>query len=147
MLKNKKSIIFVVALALIGIALIFGSSLIEDSGTESSIQLDYEKYVSSLEEKIERFLLKIQGISKAEVIITLDTSSEQIYAQSNDSYVIIDKESGESPINITEIYPTVRGIAIACTNGNSDEMKVKITKIISAYLDIPTNRIEIVGIK
>ena len=147
MLKNKKSIIFVVALALIGIALIFGSSLIEDSGTESSIQLDYEKYVSSLEEKIERFLLKIQGISKAEVIITLDTSSEQIYAQSNDSYVIIDKESGESPISITEIYPTVRGIAIACTNGNSDEMKVKITKIISAYLDIPTNRIEIVGIK
>ena len=147
MLKNKKSIIFVVALALIGIALIFGSSLIEDSGTESSIQLDYEKYVSSLEEKIESFLLKIQGISKAEVIITLDTSSEQIYAQSNDSFVIIDKESGESPISITEIYPTVRGIAIACTNGNSDEMKVKITKIISAYLDIPTNRIEIVGIK
>ena len=147
MLKNKKSIIFVVALALIGIALIFGSSLFEDSGTEISIQLDYEKYVSNLEEKIESFLLKIQGISKAEAIITLDTSSEQIYAQSNDSYVIIDKESGESPINITEIYPTVRGIAIACTNGNSDEMKVKITKIISAYLDIPTNRIEIVGIK
>ena len=147
MLKNKKSIIFVIALALVGIALIFGSSLIEDSGTESSIQLDYEKYVSNLEEKIESFLLKIQGISKAEAIITLDTSSEQIYAQSNDSYVIIDKESGESPINITEIYPTVRGIAIACTNGNSDEMKVKITKIISAYLDIPTNRIEIVGIK
>ena len=58
MLKNKKSIIFVVALALIGIALIFGSSLIEDSGTESSIQLDYEKYVSNLEEKIESFLLK-----------------------------------------------------------------------------------------
>lgn len=147
MLKNRKSIIVVVSLIFIGVALIFGSSLLEDGEKESSIQLDYEKYVSNLEEKIESFLLKIQGINKAEVIITLDTSSEQIYAQSNDSYVIIDKESGESPINITEIYPTVRGIAIACTNGNSDETKMKITKLISAYLDISTNRIEIVGIK
>ena len=147
MVKNRKSIIIVISLVVIGIALILLSGFFEESETEDTKQLNYEKYVCDLEDKIESFLLKIQGITKAEVIITLDTSSEQIYAQNNDNYVIIDKDSGESPINITEAYPTVRGIAIACTNGNSDEVKVKITRIISAYLDIPTNRIEIVGIK
>lgn len=147
MLKNKKGIVIVISLIFLGIALILCSKLFEGNDEGEEKQFDHSNYENSLEEKIEEFLLKIQGINKATVIVTLDTSSEHIYAQSNENYVIIDKENGECPISVSEIYPRVRGIAIACTGGNSDEVKVKITRIIAAYLDIPTNRIEIVGIK
>ena len=40
-----------------------------------------------------------------------------------------------------------RGVAIACTNGNDDRVKMQLTKLISAYLGISSNRIEIIGIK
>ena len=44
------------------------------------------------------------------------------------------------------IYPSIRGVAISCTNGDNDEVKNRINKLVSAYLGIPSNRIEIVSI-
>ena len=149
MLKKNKSIIAIGAICALGIMLILlGSINIRDS-TENGETVNYEAYTADLESKIESFLLSIDGIKKAEVIVTLDTSSEHVYAQNQSTYdfLTINSNNGESPVHITDIYPTVRGIAISCTNGNSDEIKMRITKLISAYLGISTNRIEIVAIK
>ena len=49
-------------------------------------------------------------------------------------------------VEITEIFPIVRGVAIACTNGNDDLVRMKITDLISSYLGISSNRIKIVAI-
>jgi len=98
-----------------------------------------------LENKIEDFLKKVEGIKEVKAIVTLDTSEEKVYAQNSSGLDYILTNDG-SPISITEIYPTVRGVAIACTNGDSDKIKMKITEIISAYLGISSNRIKIVSI-
>ena len=149
MIKSKKGIILIIAIALLGLILIIASNFTDSESTESIHKIDQESYTTKLENKIKDFLLRIDGINKAEVIVTLDTSNEQIYAQNQSTldYLIINSNNGESPVYVTEIYPTVRGIAIACTNGESDEIKMKITKLISAYLGISSNRIEIIGIK
>ncbi len=147
-LKNKK-IITVIALAVIGILLIFAGNKHQSFQDNQDNSIDYKSYTKELEKKLEEFLLSIDGINKANVIITLENSSEQVYAQNQTTYdfLTINSENGESPVYITEIYPTVRGVAIACTNGNNDEIKVKVTNLITAYLGISSNRIEIVGIK
>lgn len=149
MIKSKKGIILIITIALLGLILIIASNFTDSESTESIHKIDQESYTTKLENKIKDFLLRIDGINKAEVIVTLDTSNEQIYAQNQSTldYLIINSNNGESPVYVTEIYPTVRGIAIACTNGESDEIKMKITKLISAYLGISSNRIEIIGIK
>lgn len=147
-LKNKK-IIVIIALAAIGIILIFAGNQFQNDQKKQTESIDYKSYTKELEKKLEEFLLSIEGINKANVIITLDNASEQVYAQNQTTYdfLTINSENGESPVYITEIYPMVRGVAIACTNGNNDDVKVMVTKLITAYLGISSNRIEIVGIK
>ena len=149
MIKKSKSIITIGAIGVIGIALILLSSITIRDSTNQTNSLNYDEYTSTLEKKIEDFLLSINGIYKAKVIITLETSSEQVYAQNQSTYdfLTISSNDGEYPVHITEIYPTIRGIAISCTNGDKDETKMRLTKLLSAYLGISSNRIEIVSIK
>lgn len=147
--KNKKSLAIVIITAILGILLIVFGSINANTEESSSEKIDYKSYTNELEKKLESFLLSIDGINKAEVIVTLENSSEQVYAQNQTTYdfLTITSDKGESPVYITEIYPIVRGVAISCTNGGDDEVKMKINRLISAYLGISSNRIEIVEIK
>jgi len=149
MLKKNKRIIAIGAIAVFGVVLIALSSISVRDSTTSDTTLSYEEYTTELEKKIEGFLLSINGIKKARVIVTLDTSNEHVYAQNQSTYDFLTISSGnsESPVHITDIYPTVRGIAISCTDGDNNEVKMRITKLVSAYLGISSNRIEIVSIK
>ena len=121
MLKKYKNIIIVGLIALLGIILILISNFSADTTRKSNIELANE-----LEEKIEAFLLKVDGIKKAEVVLTLKSD---ITASLNDYY---------------DASQYVNGIAVACTDGDNPIIKSKITKLISAYLGLSSNRIEIV---
>lgn len=141
MFKKHKNKIIISSLVIIGIVLILLSNYDFTSKSDYSPTL----YTQTLESKIEEFLKRVDGIKDAKVILTLDTSNESVYAQNSSGLDYILTNDGK-PISVTEIYPTVRGVAIACTNGNKDEIKVKVTELISAYLGISSNRIEIVSI-
>ena len=145
---KKKGVIILTIMAVLGVCLIIFSNTVQSSNDQADT-IDYEEYTKYLEQKLEDFILGIDGIKKATVILTLDTSSEQIYAQnqSNYDFLTISSGKGESPVKITEVFTTIRGVAVACTNGDNDEIKMKLTRLISAYLGISSNRIEIVNIK
>ena len=147
-MTKKKKFILTALLALVGVCLIVFSNMSQSSEPVSQ-EIDYDEYTRYLEEKLEEFILSMDGIKKANVILTLDTSSEQIYAQnqSNYDFLTISSGNGESPVKVTEVFTTIRGVAVACTGGDNDEVKMKLTRLISAYLGISSNRIEIVNIK
>ena len=142
MFKKYKNKIIISSLVIIGIALILLSSFDFSKKKNDSLQT---LYTEALEDKIEDFLKNVDGINEAKVILTLDTSNESVYAQSSSGLDYILTSDGK-PISVTEIYPTVRGVAIACTGGERDDIKIKVTELISAYLGISSNRIKIVGI-
>lgn len=142
-LKNKKLIIIIV-LAIIGVLLIIVGGKKQSANTGQENNADIKAYTKELEKKIEDFLLSIEGINKVKVIITLELTNEQNEQYQNSSNYLSFKSNNEAS---KASLPTVRGIAIACTNGENDEVKIKITKLITAYLGISSNRIEIVGIK
>ena len=141
MFKKHKNKIIISSLVIIGAILIIIGSL--SSKKSSNDSFDFDNYTSKLENKLEDFLKSVDGITKAQVIITLDTSYEQIYGKDGDNYITINKE----PVDISMISPKIRGVAIACTNGDSIEIQGRVTEIVSSYLGIPTNRIKIVAIK
>ena len=148
MLKKHKSKIIIISLVSIGLILIlFGTFKGKENSNEKANDFSCQDYTKELEEKIESFLLNVDGIRNVNVIVTLDTSGEQVYGKNNSSYDFLSISSGEKQdsLYIGEIYPSVRGVAIACTNGSQDDVKNKITKLISAYLGISSNRIEIVS--
>lgn len=148
-LKNKKSLLIVIITAVLGVLLVIIGGFGTKKENSANEKIDYKSYTNELEKKLEAFLLSVDGVNKAEVIVTLENSSEQVYAQNQTTYdfLTITSDNGESPVYITEIYPIVRGVAISCTNGGDDEVKMKINRLISAYLGISSNRIEIVEIK
>ncbi len=147
MLKKHKNKIIIISLIAIGVLLvIFSTFKGKNTDNTNTDEFSCKLYTKELEEKIEKFLLNVDGIKNVNVIITLDSSAEKIYGDKNVSYDLLSINSSKKGITYTqEIYPCVRGVAIACTNGDSDEVKNKITRLISAYLGIPTNRIEIVN--
>ena len=104
------------------------------------------KRIQELEEKIEAFLKKVDGIKEAKVVITLDSSVQKIYAQNENNLSYILSGNG-TPITVTELAPTIRGVGVACTNGDNYEVQNKITMLVSSYLGVPTNKIKIVAIK
>lgn len=146
MIKKHKNKIIVVSVLLLGIVLILFGTFKSKSSKTTNNTFSCEEYTKHLEEKLEKFLLSVDGIHNVNVIITLDSSAEKVFSQNNASLSLINSSKETDGQNATmEIYPYVRGVAISCTNGDNDSIKNKLTRLISAYLGIPTNRIEIVS--
>ncbi len=144
MLKKYKNKIIILSLVIIGILLILLSTF--DFKENEKNKYNSTLYTDELEKKIEHFLKSVDGIYEVNVILSLDTKEETVYAQNNTGLDYILTNDG-SPIIVTEIYPTVRGVAIACTNGDNDNVKMKVTELICAYLGISSNRVKIVSIR
>ena len=92
-MTKKKKFILTALLALVGVCLIVFSNMSQSSEPVSQ-EIDYDEYTRYLEEKLEEFILSMDGIKKANVILTLDTSSEQIYAQNQSNYDFLTISSG-----------------------------------------------------
>ena len=125
--KKKKTVIIILIFALGIIFIVAGSVL----GKESN-RLDNEKYIKDMECKLEDFLINLKGIKKVKVIITLEEYSVDADSFNNSQH---------------ESYPSVRGVCVACSNGNDIYVQSEITEIVSKYLGIGTNKVKITSIK
>jgi len=127
--SSKRKIIIIITFFIIGIMLIIAGSFFKTSGTD----FNKDKYVSDMENKLEDFLINVKGIKRVKVIITLDEYSNAY----TDSF---NNQSSEQ-------YPTVRGVCVACSNGNDIYVQSEVTEIVSKYLGIGTNKVKITSIK
>jgi hypothetical protein len=127
MIKKHKNKLIIISLAFIGVILIvFGSFNFNKNKSEN--EFSATTYTKDLEKKIEGFLKNVDGIRNVRVILTLDTSNEHIYAKNDSSYDYFVSSNG-TLVEITERFPVVRGVAIACTNGDDDTVKMKVTEL------------------
>ena len=128
--KRHKNKIIISSLVILGILFVTLGS--KDYSTK---KYSNEEYIALQEAKLEEFLISIEGIKKAHVIITIEE------AEIEDNKSVFGSQGDQS------IYPKVRGVAIACTNGDNYKVKEKITNVVSRYLGISSNRVKIVAIK
>lgn len=144
MIKKHKNKIIIIALVILGIIFILLSSF-NFNKNKSKNEFSATTYTKELEKKIESFLKDVDGIKNAKVILTLECSNEHVYAKNESSYDYYISSNGDL-VEVTEIFPVVRGVAIACTNGDDDIVRMRVTELISSYLGISSNRIKIVAI-
>lgn len=153
-LKINRKMILMICAAAVGLVL-----LLYPSGEADSAEGDGYKAVTSyterLEERIRKLCLSVDGVSKADVLVTLECGSEYVYADNVSStrsdggsdytsdYLIVESEDGTSPVTVTEIYPRIRGVAVVCSGGDSVNIQKKLTELLSAALGIGTNKIKI----
>ncbi len=155
-LKNKK-IIMIVAGVAAGLCLIFAGSLQND--TKKTANTNKEElysseeltvYTEKLEKRVESIIENIAGVKDASVLITFESSKENIYASNgeNRDFVIIQNSDGsESGIKLMEINAKVRGIAVVCDYGGNEAMRGEIMEMLTSLFNIGSNRISVMPSK
>lgn len=125
-----------------------------------SIENHYE-YAEMLEKKLTEIISSIEGAGKTKVMLTLESSSESVYAQndkkdmesgedggeklsSENDYVLIKTDSSkEEALLLKIIQPEVKGVAVVCEGGDSIYVQQKIIEIVSAVFDINSSKIKV----
>ena len=159
-------IIGIIGIVLIGVSSFFPAKTKEKSKPTSAELLDTEKYRIGLEDQIKEIVVGLTNDKKARVIITLETGIRREYAgetedssseksDENGSNTSSDKkkkaitvktsDGNEEALIITEYMPQIRGVAIVCDTGGSQQVKESITYAVTAALGITSKRVYIGG--
>lgn len=160
---DKKRIRIIVAIGLIGMVLILLSDIMPQSKktaeNETASQQSYSDYTNELENRLITVISAIDGVGECKVMITLQNTSESVYAtnfenKSDDNssnnkgeYVIYDSTVGETPVLIKEYLPQVQGVTVVCSGGDDIVVKEKIIESVTSLFNIPTNRVSVSKIK
>lgn len=161
---DSKKIKIIIAVGLIGMILILSSEIFSSDKADSKkstdeISFNYADYTSELEQKLCNVISAIDGVGECNVMITLENSSESVYATNNenksdeksfnrkDEYVFYDSENGKIPVLIKEYLPKVQGVTVVCSGGDDIAIKEKIIESVTALFNISTNRVSVSKIK
>lgn len=140
--KEKKGLFILIIGAVIGIILIFADSTpkkqIEQNG-DSLLQI--KQYTQELEERLEKIISTISGVSDVRVLITLESGSELIYAsddsENTEKHVVVNN----GLVLVKENLPKIKGVAVVCKGGNNAELKTKITELTCSVLGLYSTRV------
>lgn len=138
---------------------------VEIGGTYTS-----EQYISDTEEKLESILSKMLGTKNINVMITLNNSVENVFADTTkvntdisenlgtddskkeqkdskeNQYIIIkDKNGNEQALVLTQVMPQIRGVLVVCPNGNNTVIKEMVKSAVVTVLDISSKKVCVVG--
>lgn len=167
-LLHKKNALFFLGIA--GILLIFFSDgLFSESKTKqknvsatNQTQQNACEYVKNLETRLTDTLANVAGAGKVRVMITLDTTGENVYAQNEQmaaetkgegennqqkstresEHVLVNAaDRSETPLLETEWMPEIKGVAVVCEGGGDIMVVGRITDLVGVVLGLPTNRI------
>ncbi len=160
--EGEKGIRLIVILGLAGMALILISGFLPEQKAsqkqapapqQNSVTAAADQYRTDLESRLARLLSQMSGIGRAEVMVTLSGSAEQIYAeevrsnksdhssQREASYVITKSGGNESALVTETRYPAVIGAVVLCTNGDHAAVKEAVTRAVSTVLGIPASNV------
>ncbi len=149
------------ALGVLTIILILISDLSEEGGKKSKpaeISVDFayaDAYTDGLKEELCGMLSSIEGVGKAQVMLTLSSAEEYVYAEeiergstrAEKKYVIIDNGSQEEALVKKVNNPQVSGVLIVCEGGDDPRVCEKIYKAVSTALGVSTSKIYVAEMK
>ncbi len=155
--KDKKLRLLVI-LGLIGILLIALSEWLPrrpraeteqpTDGTVSVAQVE-----AALEERITALIGQVDGVGDCRVMVTLESGSRFVYAadrtyndtaennSGSEKTLLVETDSGPVGLLVTEIQPSVKGVAIVCDGGGDPAVCRQVTGLVSAAFNISSGRV------
>lgn len=147
-LRSKKGGQILLVAGMIGIVLIYLSTLTPKENTKKSDdtaeeQFSVSEYTSHLEQQVREIVAAVSGDTGAVVTVTLDGGITYVYAEdkkqnnkaeeneteeeSERSFLVVkDSDGAEHPLIVTTKLPEIRGVAIVCGPiGEATEEKIK----------------------
>lgn len=177
-LKNMKDLFsgerrvrLIVALGILGMLLVLLSQCVaspetKKTGHENGM-VSTEEYTKALEKKLTTLLGSIEGVGKAQVMLTLESSAQMIYAtedkvqtermqdvsgedkkkeqvsdQTQSSLVLVDRGSGQKqPLIKTQMEPVVKGVVVVCAGADSKVVTARIVDAVTTALGVGANKV------
>ncbi|MDD5944638.1 MAG: hypothetical protein PUD43_02810 [Clostridia bacterium] len=168
----------ILAAVVFGAVLILAGDMLFDKGQKQETENTAEAaepadYVSELEEKTEKLLSQVEGAGNVDVMITLKSGAETVYAEENkkstseteenasqgDSRGILSEteestvmtisngDGSTSPVIIKEMTADISGIVIVAEGGDSIIVKDSLIRAAQALFDVPANKVEVFKMK
>lgn len=175
--KNPKFVRIIIIIGLVGIGLILLSGLLpeksntEDNQTNSQVAyVSLAQYENNLEQSLADIISSIDGAGKTRVMLTMDSTVEQVYAtdktmsqkdsinsgegtetnkdtSANSTYITVELSDGtQQTVLLKEIQPKVRGVLVVCNGGDNSVVKEKIVDAVTKALDISSSRVSVAGL-
>lgn len=128
----------------------------QNTVTEQSTSDDMQRYREKMEKQVKEILEQVEGVGKADVMLTLQASKEKVTLKDNkqddtkteEETVLLDGESRESsPYVVQEIEPQIEGIVVVCSGGDSPAMQREIISAISALFPVESHKIKVMKSK
>ncbi len=151
LLSSKKLRGIIVAAGIALILLLFLSTLLPekqaDPLTEDTAAIERE-----LEQRLEQLLSGIDGVTAPDVMLTLESTSERVYARdgssstgtsggsSSESSIVL-AGSSRAALESCTVLPKVRGVAVVCGGAENPSTKEKVVNTVSGVLNISSSRV------
>ena len=155
-LKEDKKTALIIFAAVLGMLLILLSGTTEENSAEKV--KDEEKIeIEQCEEKLQKLLSSVEGAGRVKVMITYETSDENVFAYNKDEsyreneqkfssdYILVKNDGNETGLKLKTVYPEVKGVAVVCDGANNPVTKEQIISVVSALFDISTKNISVVS--
>ncbi len=155
-LKENKKLAIILILAAFTIVLIVASELIptEEKIIEEVNDIEYS-YAENLETKLSAMISNISGAGNTKVLVTLECSSESVYAYDSNingdkeeyKYILLKNGSIQDGLLLKMTAPEIRGVAVVCEGASSATVRKDITDMITSVLNISSNRVSVIKMK
>ena len=128
--ENPKTVSVIVVIGLIGIALIFFSAMFntEKKEDETKSVTDTQAYGEMLENSLKEIIMKIDGVGRADILLTMENSSENVYLEQKDT-------------KTKEIQPTVRGVVVVCDGAENPKVQERVLSAVTKALNISSAKV------
>lgn len=123
----------IVILGIVGIVLIFVSTLVESDtqkDTNNNEITSTKSYCVKLQTELENIISYIDGVGRTKILLTIDTSSEIVYQ---------DKSENQTK----QLEPKIRGVIVVCDGGDNPIVVQNVINALKSVLDIPASKISV----
>jgi len=165
-INTYKYLIIIVAVGLI-ILMLPSSNDDEKEASEKKIDALFD--IETFENRIENILKNGEGIGRVNVVLTIKSGMEYVYAEetklntreqmesgdrsdiNKDSdkrpSILSNSDGGEEPVVVKTIYPEFLGAAVVCDGADNPKVQMYITDVISSLTGVTSDRITIIKMK
>ena len=127
----------------------------QSAGTGGSENIRETFDLEALEEKMSRTLSKVEGAGEVTVTLTVKSGMEQVLASDRatsvsergssveEETVLVNTGSGQETVLLTQKYPVFQGALVVCEGGDSAEIRLLLTRAVSALTGLGADRITV----
>ena len=173
--KRKSSLLFFFGIA--GMCLILVSTILPEGKKQNPAlggeELASQVYTQQLEERLTKLVQQIDGVGKCQVMVTMETDVEYVYAveetqkvnetnsyedgealrltQQQDTqqkYIVVDAGNGKKEALLkTRKAPSVQGVVVVCEGAKNATVQERVTQAVTIALGIPYNKVCVTKIR